>query len=113
MDHYNLINVEKHFTSFLKQKLLDTISLMIINKKTSESFIYIENIEKFSSIFNHISEYFNCDINFTTTKHIDGSKVYYECKLDIRPSNEHLVKFIKDMCEHEYTPFGEDAGDGW
>lgn len=110
MDNYNQNNVNEYFISFLKRKLLDTISLMIINKKTSETFPYISDIKKFSYIFEYVAEYFNCDINFITTK-INDSKVTYECVLSINPSNKHSVTFIESTYKPNYTPFGLD--DDW
>lgn len=63
MEGYNFTEAHEHYTGFLRTKLADTLSSMIVNETKSAEFMYV-NFKAFDSLFMEAARRFNCDITY-------------------------------------------------
>jgi hypothetical protein len=68
MAEFNLQFAEEYYTNCIKAKLREAISDMIVNKRASYEFIYIDFV-KYDSVFMEIARDFNCDIDYIEQLH--------------------------------------------
>jgi len=103
MEGYNFTEAHEHYTGFLRTKLADTLSSMIVNETKTAEFIYV-NFKTFDTLFMEAARRFNCDITYIEQIYMAlGEVAHQKYMIMIQPSsrfnNVRTKKEVHDVLD--------------